>query len=196
MSEVVGREVSELQMVLVFRADLPEMLRGKSEIQAAHGAFEIGCRLSVTDKPLVDEYLSQVQLKINVEVDGEDGIFRIAQKAAARGVPYHVVTDAGRTVFERPTVTCMIAGPMTKTNSNALTRGTRMRDREKQGGHTDQLNSVAAEENARASTSASVTRKVDDVVRLDGAMSRAEALATLLGISSEAASEIIDVYCQ
>jgi PTH2 family peptidyl-tRNA hydrolase len=164
MSDAVVSTVGQLQMALIFRADLPQMLRGKSEIQAAHAAFEIACKLSVTDKDLIDEYLAQEQPKVNVEVDSEDALFRIAKKAAVRGVPYQVITDAGRTVFEEPTVTCMIAGPMTKTDSNALTRGTRMRDRQKQSGDNDQLTSGCAQDNAAPSTITGVRRKVDDVV--------------------------------
>jgi peptidyl-tRNA hydrolase len=38
----------------------------------------------------------------------------IMDKAAPHGVNYHVVTDAGRTVFKEPTVTCIWLGPFSK----------------------------------------------------------------------------------
>lgn len=117
----------ELKMVLVFRADLPQMLRGKSEIQAAHGAVKLAHRLTKSDEQLMDEYLAQNQPKVNVEVNDLEGIHKIIRKAENRGIHYELVQDAGNTVFEGPTYTCAIFGPTSSTNSNALTRDTRMR---------------------------------------------------------------------
>jgi len=121
----------ELRMVLVFRADLPEMTRGKSEVQAAHAAFTAGVRLAIDEPHLVNRYLAAGQPKICIEVDDEPQLTWIVEKARARGVHVETVRDQGRTVFAGPTMTCAIMGPMSKTDSNFITRGTRMRDREK-----------------------------------------------------------------
>lgn len=123
---------SELRMVLAFRGDLDEMTRGKSEVQAAHAAFSAGVRLAVDKPHLVNQYLAAGQPKICIEVDDEAHLEKIIEKARGRGVHVEIVRDQGRTVFAGPTQTCAIMGPMSKTDSNAITRGTRMRDREKQ----------------------------------------------------------------
>ena len=123
---------AELRMVLAFRGDLDEMTRGKSEVQAAHAAFSAGVRLAVDRPLLVNEYLASGQPKICVEVEDEEHLAKVVERARKRGVHVETVKDQGRTVFAGPTQTCAIMGPMTKTDSNAITRGTRMRDRERQ----------------------------------------------------------------
>jgi peptidyl-tRNA hydrolase len=123
-----------LQMALIFRADLPEMTRAKSEIQAAHAATDLVYELMQTTPDLMHRYMRTVRKKINAEVEGEAALTIIRDKAAKRGVPCKVIEDAGLTIFNGPTVTCLILGPMNKTDSNALTRNTEMRDRERNAG--------------------------------------------------------------
>lgn len=120
---------SELRMIIAFRGDLTEMTRGKSEVQAAHAAFSAGVRLAV-DKPLlVNQYLAAGQPKICVEVENEDHLNKVIERAHKRGASVETVRDEGRTIFNGPTLTCAIIGPISKTDSNAITRGTRMRDK-------------------------------------------------------------------
>jgi peptidyl-tRNA hydrolase len=121
---------SELRMALIFRADLDTMTRGKSEGQAAHAAFEAGVLLAREDPDLADRYLADNQPKIVVETPDLAGLQKAIAKARSRDVRVIAITDLGRTCFDGPTMTCALIGPMSKTNSNAITRGTRMRDRE------------------------------------------------------------------
>ena len=122
---------SELRMVLAFRGDLDQMTRGKSEVQAAHAAFAAGVVLSRSHPELVQRYLADGQPKISIEVDDENHLRVIMARAEKRGLQVSMVKDQGRTIFNGETVTCAIIGPMSKTDSNAVTRGTRMRDRER-----------------------------------------------------------------
>ena len=122
---------AELRMVLAIRGDLDEMTRGKSEIQAAHAAFAAGVVLSRTHPDLVQRYLADGQPKIGVEVNDEMHLRAIIARAEKRGVQVSMIKDQGRTIFTGETVTCAIIGPMSKTDSNAVTRGTRMRDKER-----------------------------------------------------------------
>jgi PTH2 family peptidyl-tRNA hydrolase len=117
-----------MQMALVFRADLDAMTRAKSEVQAAHAAEDLVFSLMETNPDLMRRYRSGPRTKVSLEVDTEAALYGIRDKALRRGVPHVIVQDAGKTIFPEPTVTCIILGPMSKTDSNALTRGTRMRD--------------------------------------------------------------------
>lgn len=117
-------------MALVFRGDLPEMTRAKSEVQAAHAAFEAAVNLAKDNPDLLAAYMADNQPKIGLEAEGQEHLLKIVEKAKKREVPVTVITDAGRTIFEGPTMTCAIIGPMSKTDSNSITRGTRMRDKE------------------------------------------------------------------
>ena len=121
----------DLRMAIVFRSDLPEMTRAKSEIQACHAAVQLTFDLTRSDPELMHAYLSLNQPKVNMEVASLDGLLAICEKARNRRIPFQLVQDAGRTCFSEPTYTCVLLGPMTKTSCNALTRNATMRDRDR-----------------------------------------------------------------
>lgn len=116
-------ETDEMRIAVIFRADL-DMPRGKSEVQFGHG---VAMLLGQMDRDSAWWYLSGLQMKLSLEVDDEPALDAILKRAALRNVQAVKVTDAGRTVFGRPTVTCIALGPMSKTDCNALTRNARMR---------------------------------------------------------------------
>lgn len=122
----------ELRMLLVMRGDLVEMPRGKSEVQATHAGFLSCVKLAQTHPDLLKAYLDHNQPKIGLEADDEAHLLEIVARAEKRGVPYVTITDAGRTIFGEPTLTCALIGPMTKTDSNAISRKVRMRDHKKE----------------------------------------------------------------
>lgn len=113
----------ELRIAVVFRADL-EMPRGKAEVQFGHA---VAMLLHSPHPVPIAPYMMGSQLKLSMEVDGLAELEAIAKKASERGVRYALVQDAGRTVFDVPTITCIGLGPMNKTDCNALTRKARMR---------------------------------------------------------------------
>lgn len=119
---------NELRMALVFRADLDEMTRGKSEGQACHAGFEAGMALARTDPDMADLYLSQGQIKSVLETPDLASLEKIVARAEKRGVRCTAITDLGLTCFDGPTRTCVLIGPMSRTDSNSITRGTSMRD--------------------------------------------------------------------
>lgn len=51
------------------------------------------------------------QTKITLKVEGEKALLEILKKAQAAGVFVELITDAGRTEFGEPTVTCLAIGP-------------------------------------------------------------------------------------
>lgn len=118
---------SELRMALVFRADLDKMTRGKSEGQACHAGFESGVMLARSDPALADRYLADGQPKVVLDIPDIEGLHKIVARANKRGVRVLAITDLGRTCFDGPTMTCALIGPMSKTDSNAITRGTELR---------------------------------------------------------------------
>jgi peptidyl-tRNA hydrolase len=126
--------VSDLRLYIVFRADLPEMTRGKGEVQAAHAAASIVryCQLHEEGARLDDwfgpETLGQTaQRKVLLEGENKAALDKMVHRAATKGVPFMWIRDAAHTVFTTPTITCVAFGPCTKTEGNAITRGARMR---------------------------------------------------------------------
>ena len=116
-----------LRIIVVYRADLPEMTRAKGEVQFGHAVASVLVQCMESRPELVRQYMADNQPKIAMEVDGINDLLKIKDKAEKRGVPCFLVTDAAHTVFSEPTVTTLGLGPMTKTDGNSLTRGARMR---------------------------------------------------------------------
>lgn len=115
-------EFKDLRIAVIFRADLA-MPSGKAEVQFGHGIA--GIVFEYHDACI--HYMRWSQTKLSLEVDNEAALEAIIARAKRRGIPWTKVFDAGRTVFDRPTFTCIAVGPMGKTDCNSITRGARMR---------------------------------------------------------------------
>jgi len=100
------------------------MPRGKAEVQFGHA---ISMLLEKYDPATRNDWTSGLQMKLSLEVDDLPALLRVRDVAERRGLPWVLVRDAGRTVFDGPTVTCIGVGPTSRTDSNAVTRGARMR---------------------------------------------------------------------
>lgn len=93
---------------------------GKSEVQFGHAVAQLIHKRS----DLVEAYMRGPQMKVSL---GTKDLDAVLVRANSRGIPAVVITDAGRTVFNTPTTTCVGLGPMSKPDSNYVTRGTTMR---------------------------------------------------------------------
>ena len=123
----MSETADKLRVIVVFRADLPMMTPPKAEVQFGHAVASVLRLAAESDPEAVEQYFADNQPKLSMEVPGLTDLEKIAEKAAARGVPHFLVTDAAHTVFDAPTVTCIGLGPLNKTNGNALTRNASMR---------------------------------------------------------------------
>lgn len=114
--------LDDLRIAVVFR-DI-EIPAGKAEVQFGHA---IALIMYEAPKDLVARYMETGQKKLSLQGGDAASLMKLIAAAAARGIPTAKVVDAGNTVFEGPTLTAVALGPMTKTDSNALTRGLKMR---------------------------------------------------------------------
>ena len=117
----------KLRIIVVYRADLPEMTRAKGEVQFGHAVASVLFQAMESDPELFRRYMTDNQPKIAMEVDSLEDLRKVEARAKARGVPHFLVTDAGHTIFDGETITTIGLGPMTKTDGNNVTRGARMR---------------------------------------------------------------------
>lgn len=120
------------KMVIVMRKDL-NMRKGKMMAQAAHAActflIEKLNRLSgptriCTNHPwtaVEKAWLEGGQTKISVSVNSEEELLQIYEKCKDAGVTVHLITDAGRTEFKNPTMTCLAVGPDAIDKINGIT---------------------------------------------------------------------------
>ncbi|MAG60410.1 aminoacyl-tRNA hydrolase [archaeon] len=96
-----------LKQVILVRNDL-KLPRGKLAAQAAHASVEATLR---SDAAIVREWRSQGMAKIVLKVDNEKQLLSYFQKAKDDGITASLITDAGHTVVEPGTKTCVGIGP-------------------------------------------------------------------------------------
>ena len=121
-----------VKQVIVVRVKYPDgeggtrgVRRGKEIAQACHASMAFltrrirrkkdgGAVFSKTKKDFSDaewEWLHGSFAKICVQVDSEEALLEIHEKALEAGLESHLITDSGKTEFKEPTNTCLAIGP-------------------------------------------------------------------------------------
>ncbi|MDO8481248.1 MAG: peptidyl-tRNA hydrolase Pth2 [Nanoarchaeota archaeon] len=96
-----------MKQVILVRSDL-KLPKGKLASQVAHASVEAVLRSSKED---VKEWRSEGMMKIVLKVETEKELKKYLQLAKDAGLVTALITDAGRTVVEPGTVTCLGIGP-------------------------------------------------------------------------------------
>ncbi len=96
-----------MKQIIVVRADL-KLPKGKAAAQAAHASVEAVHR---SDKEVVKRWRSEGMAKVVLRCEDEQGLLALNQRAKEAGLVTALITDAGRTVVEPGTRTCLGAGP-------------------------------------------------------------------------------------
>jgi len=110
------------QAILV-RADL-KLPKGKLAVQAAHASVENVLRMlndGKDAKELVSLWRREGMKKSVLKVNDEKELFLYKEDAQARGIHACIITDAGKTVVEPGTVTCLALGPGKEEKIDELT---------------------------------------------------------------------------
>lgn len=113
-------EQTELRLYCLMRTDLHQFcsipteykeLMGKLMAQAGHAFVST---LYIADPCIVETYMRNSQPKIVKKAKNENVLRRAEKECKELGLPCYLVTDAGRTLFAQPTVTCLGIGPVTR----------------------------------------------------------------------------------
>ncbi len=104
------------KQVIVVRQDL-RLPKGKAAAQAAHAAVEAVLR---SEKRVVREWRAEGMAKIVLKCPGERELLELHQRAKEAGLTSVIITDAGRTVVEPGTKTCLGAGPDEEAKLDAI----------------------------------------------------------------------------
>lgn len=97
----------ELKQVILIRMDL-KLPKGKLAVQAAHASVSAVIN---SDKEKVDEWNHSGMKKSVLKVEDEKELIKYLQMAKDAGLKTALITDAGRTVVEPGTKTCIGIGP-------------------------------------------------------------------------------------
>lgn len=100
----------ELKMWIFIRKDIA-IPAGKLAVQAGH-AFGTCLWASSRENPaLCEDYMNSAQPKISLVAKNENEVVKAVESCREAGLTAMYVRDAGRTVFEVPTITVGVVGP-------------------------------------------------------------------------------------
>jgi PTH2 family peptidyl-tRNA hydrolase len=117
-----------IKQVLIIRKDLG-MRRGKECSQATHAgmAFIVRNKSGWTPNEEQLEWISTGQTKITLQVNSEEEMVSLFDKAIELGLTANIITDAGRTEFGGvPTKTCLAIGPNQSNLIDQVTGGLKL----------------------------------------------------------------------
>ena len=97
----------EYKLVILVREDL-KLPKGKMAAQVSHASVDATLK---TDRRLVDSWRKEGGKKIVLKVKDEKELFKYKQMAEDCGLKTALITDAGHTVVEPGTITCLGIGP-------------------------------------------------------------------------------------
>lgn len=132
----------ETKQIIVIRKDL-KMTRGKEIAQGAHASMAIffdmmrkqnggqsidtqsgnkyHCEFEHTSKAM-HEWMQSGFTKVTLQVDSEQALLEVYNKAKAAGLPCSLIRDAGRTMFNGvPTLTTVGIGPAESSEIDKIT---------------------------------------------------------------------------
>ena len=121
--------MDDVKQVIVVRKDL-KMRRGKEIAQCCHASTSV-----LIQKILHGAYLSEEEVfwisghrkKVCLQVNSEEELLDIHQKALDAGLFSNIVTDMGLTEFNGvPTKTCLAIGPDTSEKIDKVTGGLKL----------------------------------------------------------------------
>ena len=95
------------KQVILVRQDL-NLPKGKLAAQVAHASVDA---LMKTDKKTADEWRKAGARKIVLKVADEKELFKYKNMAEDNGLKTALIKDAGHTVVEPGTITCLGIGP-------------------------------------------------------------------------------------
>lgn len=120
-----------IKQVIILRRDL-NMSTGKAVVQGAH-ASETSVKHFMLNKPNPDNRMEVVKkwnangrVKIVLACNDLNHLDKIINKAKEAGLPYSMITDEGRTEFNKPTTTCGAIGPASAKNIDKITKRLRL----------------------------------------------------------------------
>jgi len=96
-----------MKQAILVRQDL-KMDKGKLAVQVAHASVEAVLK---SNKTKVDEWASTGMKKTVLKVSNLNELKSYLAKAKAQKLKIALIKDAGKTVFNKPTITCLAIGP-------------------------------------------------------------------------------------
>jgi PTH2 family peptidyl-tRNA hydrolase len=105
------------KQVILARMDL-KLPEGKLAVQVAHASVDAVLH---TSKAVVEEWAGEGMKKVVLKVKDDKELLEFNEKARQAKLPHSLIRDAGRTVVEPGTMTCVGIGPAEEDKIDAIT---------------------------------------------------------------------------
>ena len=105
------------KQVIIVRSDL-KLPKGKLASQVSHASLEAALN---SNKNVIEEWRSEGGKKIVLKVSDENELLTYKRIAEESGLKTALITDAGHTVVEPGTVTCLSIGPDEESRIDKIT---------------------------------------------------------------------------
>lgn len=109
--------MEEYKQVILVRKDL-KLPKGKLAVQVAHASVEAALK---SNKKIVSEWRKQGMKKVVLYVKTLKDIYIFKSQAEEAGLTHAMIIDAGKTVVEPGTITCLAIGPNREEKIDRLT---------------------------------------------------------------------------
>ena len=96
-----------MKQVILVRTDL-KMPKGKISVQCSHASVEAVLK---SDKKTIEEWQNQGMKKVVLKVNSKEELLDFNKKAKIMKLKTALIKDAGKTFFDKPTITCLAIGP-------------------------------------------------------------------------------------
>ena len=110
------------KQVILVREDL-KLPKGKLAAQSSHASVDATLK---SDKKIIELWKKEGGKKIVLKVKDEKELLKYKQMAEDAGIKTALITDAGHTVVEPGTITCLGIGPDEETKIDSVTGNLKM----------------------------------------------------------------------
>ena len=110
------------KQVILVREDL-KLPKGKLAAQSSHASVDATLK---SDKKIIDLWKKEGGKKIVLKIKDEKELFKYKQMAEDAGIKTALITDAGHTVVEPGTITCLGIGPDEERKIDSVTGNLKM----------------------------------------------------------------------
>jgi len=111
-----------LKQVILVRNDL-KMPKGKLAVQCSHASVESVLK---TNKSRIDSWRQSGMKKSILKVSNKEELLFYNKEAKKSGLTTALITDAGKTFFNKATLTCLVIGPDDENKIDKITKNLKL----------------------------------------------------------------------
>ena len=105
------------KQVILVREDL-RLPKGKLAVQVAHASLDVALK---SDKKTVEKWKNQGGKKVVLKIADEKELFKFMSMLENESIKVALIKDAGHTVVEPGTITCLGVGPDSEEKIDKIT---------------------------------------------------------------------------